>query len=233
MVDGGVTLDLATLILEHIGRYRLSFLPVMDRVFADVGNVRGTVGQLQKEGLIAARGRAEGYGSILGGYTAYQITAKGAKQAGFTGKRSKKLNENGLEISFRILWLCCMGAVRYRRLEDRHLVQLFGDPLKSKNCPYCMELEGTRIYRIRLLGQESDDEYALRETRKDLIACGDKPVVSEFCQHGRYGNLLVVSKPERRRRLEERLNKQGLKELGHVRVAQVPDLAEIKGAFGD
>ncbi len=234
MVERDDTIDLRALILEHIGRYRISFLPVMERVFAGLGDVKGTVQKLQKAGLITALGRTAGYGSIFGGYTAYQTTAKGAKQAGFTVKRAKKLEENALEISFRILWLCCMGKPRYRRLEERHLVQLFGHPLKSKNGYYCMEMKGERrVYRIRLIGQESDDEYALRETRKDLVECGELPILKEFCQHARYGNLLVVSKPERRRRLEERVNKQGLKQLGHVRVAQVPDLAEIGGAFRD
>ena len=233
MVEGGDTLDLGALILEHIGRYRISFLPVMERVYADLGNVRGTVRKLQKAGLITALGPKAGYASIFGGYTAYQTTAKGATQAGFTVKRAAKLQDNKLEISFRILWLCCMGDPRYRRLEERHLVQLFKDPL-TKNGYYCMEMEGERrVYRIRLIGQQSKDDHALKETRDDLMKCSELPVLKEFCQHGRYGNLLVVSKPERRRRLEERVNKQGLKQLGHVRVALVPDLAEIKGAFGD
>lgn len=233
MVDGGNTLDLGVLILEHIGRYRISFLPVMERVYGGLGNVKGTVQKLQKAGLVTARGRKAGYGSILGGYTAYQVTAKGATQAGFTVKRAALLKDNKLEISFRILWLCCMGNPRYRRLEERHLKQLFDAPL-TKNGYYCMEMEGEhRVYRIRLLGQESKDDYALKETRDDLMECGTLPILKEFCEHSRYGNLLVVSKPERRRRLEERINKQGLKTLGHVRVALVPDLAEIKGAFGD
>lgn len=234
MVEGDSTLDLGALILEHIGRYRISFLPVMERVYGGLGNVKGAVQKLQKAGLVTARGRDAGYGSLLGGYTAYQVTAKGAKQAGVTVKRAKPLGETELEISFRNLWLCCMGNPRYRFLEERHLVQLFKHPLKSRTVHYCMELDGeNRVYRIRLIGQESDDEYALRETRKDLAECGGLPIVKEFCEHGRYGNLLVVSKPERRRRLEERINKQGLKTLGHVRVALVPDLAEIKGVFSD
>jgi len=233
MVEGESTHDLGALILEHIGRYRISFLPVMERVYGGLGNVKGAVQKLQKAGLITARGSKAGYGSILGGYTAYQVTAKGATQAGFTVKRAKKLEENALEISFRILWLCCMGNPRYRRLEEIHLKQLFDAPL-TKNGYYCMEMEGDhRVYRIRLLGQDSKDDHALRETRDDLMECGKLPILKEFCQHGRYGNLLVVSKPERRRRLEERINKQGLKTLGHVRVALVPDLAEIKGAFND
>jgi len=233
MVERGNTLDLGALILEHIGRYRISFLPVMERVYSGLGNVKGIVQKLQKAGLVTARGSKAGYGSILGGYTAYQVTAKGATQAGFTVKRAKKLEENALEISFRILWLCCMGNPRYSRLEERHLEQLFNDPL-TRNGYYCMETEGDhRVYRIRLLGQDSKDDHALKETRNDLIACGERPILKEFCQHGRYGNLLVVSKPERRRRLEERINKQGLKALGHVRVALVPDLAEMKGIFNE
>lgn len=234
MVERERTLDLGSLILEHIGRYRISFLPVMERVYGGLGNVKGTIQKLQKAGLITARGREAGYGSILGGYTAYQVTAKGAKQIGVTVKRAKLLSETELEISFRILWLCCMGNPRYRFLEERHLVQLFNHPLKSRTVHYCMEMEREhRVYRIRLIGQESDDDYALSQIRKDLTECGELPIVKEFCQYGRYGNLLVVSKPERRRRLEERVNKQGLKELGHVRVAQVPDLNEIGGAFRD
>ena len=233
MVEGENTLDLGALILEHIGRYRISFLPVMERVYGGLGNVKGAVQKLQKAGLITARGPKSGYGSILGGYTAYQVTAKGATQAGFTVKRAVLLKDNKLEISFRILWLCCMSDPRYRRLEESHLKQLFNDPL-TRNGYYCMEMDGHhRIYRIRLLGQDSKDDHALRETREDLMECGKRPILNEFCQYGRYGNLLVVSKPERRRRLEERINKQGLKEFGHVRVALVPDLAEIKGVFND
>ena len=77
MVTEGTELDLKELILDHIGRYRLSFLPVMQRVYGELGNVSPVVRQLQKDGLIVARNKNNGYGSILGGYTGYQITVKG------------------------------------------------------------------------------------------------------------------------------------------------------------
>lgn len=224
--------ELRNLILEHIGRYRISFLPTLERVFGELGSVRSEIVSLKKSGLIKTCGPNDGYGSILGGYTAYQLTPKGTTHAGVSRKRSKKLNENALEASFRLLWLCCMNKRRYARLEEVHLTQLFGHPLKSKDCPYCIEAKGKRtVYRVRFLGENSNDDNALLETRHDLIAASKIDTVDEFVRHRRYGNLLAVSKSERRKRIEDRIRKKSLKSLGTVRVEIVPDLAELREAF--
>ena len=223
---------LADLALEHIGRYRISFQKVLERVFDGQGDVAGAVRALKTAKHVKSLGRAEGYGSVLGGYTAYQLTPQGAARAGVSVKRAKKLNENSLESSFRVLWLCCMGKDRFARLDEPHLLKLVEHPLKAKDSPYCIETHGKRrIYRVRLLGLHSDDGYALRETRKDLQDCAAMPVLKEFVEHGRYGNLLVVSKPERRKRLEDRIQASQLKRFGHVRVAEAPDLNEIGEAL--
>ncbi len=232
MVNPTQQLDLRDLVLEHIGRYRISFLPVLERVFGEVGSVRSVIHALKNDGLLRSYGTDDGYRSLLGGYTAYQLTVPGAAQVGVSPKRAKRLNENALESSFRLLWLCCMVERRYARLSEEHLVKLFDSPLNSKDCPYCIELNGKRtVYRIRLLGEHSDDGYALRQARKDLVAATETPALGEFVKHGRYGNLLVVSKPERRKRLEERVKARKLKSLGHVRIEIAPDLAQLKEAF--
>lgn len=225
---------LAELVLEHISRYRISFPKVMAKVFEGQGNVSGAVRGLKKEKLIKPLGRDQGFGSVLGQLTAYQITPQGATRVGVTPKRSNELNEKTLEHSFRVLWLCCMGETRFSRLRESHLIKLLGSPLGARNNSYCMEMAGKRrIYRIRLLSAQSKNDHILRETRKDLLECADVPVLKDFVSQGHYGNILVVSRPERRKQLEERIGAQGLKKLGHVRVVQVPDLNEIGGAFRD
>lgn len=234
MVNSITNETLPDLVLEHIGRYRISFMNVMDKVFDGQGDVVGAIRQLKAAKHIKPLGRAEGYGTVLGGFTAYQLSPQGAAHAGFTVKRAKKLNENTLELSFRVLWLCCMSKDRFARLDEHHVTKLFDHPLKSKDCPYCIETSGKRrVYRIRLLGADSADDYALRETRKDLLECAEIPVLKDFVEHGRFGTILVVSKPERRKRLEERIQAQKLKDLGHVRVALVPDLNQIKEVLRD
>lgn len=226
--------NLPDLLLEHIGRYRISFSKVMEKVFDGQGDVAGAVRALKEAKLIKPLGKLEGFGSALGNHIAYQLTTTGAARTGITTKRTKKLNEITLEHSFRVLWLCCMGKDRFAQLSECHLLKLFENPLGVKNSSYCIEIEGKRrVYRIRLLGTNSDDAYALRETRKDLLECADVPILKDFVEHGRYGNILLVSKPERRKRLEERIGVQGLKNLGHVRVALVPDLNQIKEAMRD
>lgn len=233
-MTNGAEKTLPDLMAEHIGRYRISFLKIMQKVFDGRGDVSAALRDLRSRNLVKSLGRAEGYGSILGGHTAYQLTPQGAAHAGFSPKRAKKLNENSLELSFRVLWLCCMSSDRYSRLEENHLITLFDHPLKAKDCPYCIEIAGKRrVYRIRLLGAHSDDGYALRETRKDLLECAEIPAVGEYVEHARYGNLLVVSKPERKKRLEERVQALKLKRLGHVRIAVTPDLNEIGVALRD
>lgn len=223
---------LSDLLLEHIGRYRISFLKVMEKIYGGQGDVAGAVQALKKAKLIKPLGKNEGFGSALGNHTAYQLTKIGTARSGVPDKRSKGLTEKTLEPSFRVLWLCCMGEERFARLDEPQLQELFDSPLGARCNNYCIEIGGKRrVYRIRLLGADSTDEYALRETRKDLLECAEVPILKDFVEHGRYGNILVVSKPERLKRLEDRIGAQGLKKLGHVRVALVPDLNEIGEAF--
>jgi len=226
--------NLPDLLLEHIGRYRISFLKVMEEVYGDQGDVAGAIRALKRDNLVKPLGKTEGFGSALGNHTAYQLTKTGTARAGVTERRAKPLDDKTLEPSFRVLWLCCMGKERFARLGELQLKLLFDSPLGAKNNPYCMEIDGKRrIYRIRLLSAASTDEYALRETRKDLLECAEAPKLKDFVECGRYGNILVVSKPERRKRLEERIGVQGLKNLGHVRVALVPDLNQIAEVMRD
>lgn len=222
------------LLLEHIGRYRISFPKIMQKVFDGQGDVSATLRTLTKDNSIKSLGTREGYGNVLGGHTAYQLTAQGAARVGMSNKRAKKLNENTLEQSFRVLWLCCMGDAQFSCLMEKHLLQLFGSELGARNNAYCIERNGKRrVYKIRLLGLKSKDAYALRETEKDLLESADTPGLKEFVEHGRYGNLIVVSQPEHRKRLEENIRKRKLCELGHVRTALVPDLNEIREALND
>jgi len=225
---------LSALLLDHIGKYRISFLKVMERIYGGEGDVSATVQSLVKRKLIKPLGKAEGFGSVLGSHVAYQLTKAGAAQAGITDKRTKKLNEITLGSSFRVLWLCCMGQDRFALLTEKHLLKLFESPLSVKNNAYCIEIaEKPRVYRIRPVSATSSDAYVLRATREDLQDCAEIPILKEFVEHGRYGNLLMASKPERCKRLEERINAQGLKNLGHVRVVQVPDLNQVKEVMRD
>lgn len=228
---------LPNLLLEHIGRFRISFAKVMERVFDGQGDIAGAIRTLKEAKRIKSLGRSEGYGTVFGGYTAYQITPQGAAHAGFSVRRSKTFSPTALESHFRVLWLCCMGEDRFARLEEHHVRKLFDHPLNSKDCPYCMEIGDMRrirrVYRVRLLGADSADDYAIRDTRNDMQEYGALPVVKDFVEHGRFGTMLVVSMPERRKRLEERLQAERLKECGHVRIAQVPDLNQIKEVLRD
>lgn len=246
MVKDDSKTDLPALLLEHIGRYRVSFKPLMNRVYGHLGDVEKALNKLQRDRLVVAltsgkipqnskkQKESVSYTSIFGKVVPYQVTAKGAEKTGKTPHRAKKLAVSNLEISCRVVWVCCMGETRYSLLEEFHLEQLVGDPLRSRYCPYVLELGGKkRLYLVRLIGQNSKNAYALGKTQEDLLACSDIPGVREFCEHGRYGNLLVVSKPERRKLLEQEINRNGLKELGHVRVAMAPDLAEMREALSD
>jgi len=57
--------------------------------------------------------------------------------------------------------------------------------------------------------------------------------VREFVEHARYGNFPVVTKPECKKRLEERVQALKPKRLGHVRIAAAPDLNEIGAGLRD
>lgn len=226
--------NLQDLLLEHIGRYRISFLKVMEKIYGGVGDVAGAIRALKEANLIKSLGKAQGFGSALGNHTAYQLTRIGVPQAAVSKKRAKPLDAQTLEPSFRVLWLCCMGATRFARLDERHLKKLLGTPLSARCSAYCMEIEGDRrIYRIRLVSAESTDESALRETRKDLLRCAEDPILKARLKPGQYGNILAVSKPERRKRLQEMIEAKGLRHLGHVRVELVPDLNQIAEVMRD
>ena len=109
-------------ILDHIGRYRMTLRPVLDRLFfADESSGCGNVlKRLIDAGLVTAR---DGLPSKR---RYYQLTAKGAEGRVPLG-RTKPMRAQSLRSAIAILWFCTMGDSPRTRIESWELRDILAD----------------------------------------------------------------------------------------------------------
>lgn len=117
-------------ILDHIGRYRMTLRPVLDRLFfADESSGCGNVlKRLIDAGLVTAR---DGLPSKR---RYYQLTAKGAEGRVPLG-RTKPMRAQSLRSAIAILWFCTMGDSPRTRIESWELRDILADEMPAgKHC---------------------------------------------------------------------------------------------------
>ena len=217
-------------ILNHIGRYTFSLVPVIQKLYFNGKRCDSVLGTMIENDLIVARPDAEEgrKGTLIpGGYKYYQLTRKAAKQLGVPSSRTKPPAPGSFDKHLAILWYCCMGKRRLNVLEQRNIHTLFAaeDDLfvQAPEGPYCIELEGDhRVFRVIVPGLTARESYHINQFKQHLDTAMSHPVLTRWIQARRLAYAFLVSNDGQRKTLHSQLKNQGYFGTVHCEVVTVP-----------
>ncbi len=199
-------------ILDHIGRYRLTLRPVLDRLFfaQDSSGCGNVLARLIAQGYVQARQvlpRRRCY---------YQLTKLGA--AGRVPEsRARPLRGQALRTWLGVLWFCCMQGGKRRLLELAELSQALPGPPPGIHVVEAGE--GYRVFHVRVVGLRAKTGYVVRQVLQDMKVAMQQPKLAAWVRNRDYGFAVLAERPRvtpildlvRRNRLDE-----------HARVTVVP-----------
>ncbi|MBI1349407.1 hypothetical protein GC163_24335 [bacterium] len=203
--------DLDYTLLEHIGRYRISFRCVMERLFSPGSSLSSRLKKLKTAKLIAngQEGKSD--------FAAWHLTLSGTRVAAVPKDRAEILKrERSLPEAFKILWLCCIAEPTLTRLDDAHVAQILGDQVITRNRFYCANIEDYRLWRIHVPSDRTSVESVLTKIRLDYGEVRALPLAANLLKARKYGSMILVTKPQRANRF-----KLHLRESGHDKTAPI------------
>lgn len=203
------------LILDHIGRYRLSLRPVLDHLFftGDSSGCGNVLNRLMRDNYIRAR---EGLPKRR---RYYQLTRRGA-EGRVPLDRCRLLRGQTLRSCLGILWFCCMTDGARRRLEIHELERIFDPPPTG---PHCGERgQVNRIYRVRVVGTKTRPNTLVQSLRQLIREAHATPKLGAWLQNRNYGFAVLAERKERVEQLGRVINRARLNEHAHILTAEVP-----------
>lgn len=218
------TLDRDVKILRHVGRYWLTLRAVLQRLpVFDGRDPSEALRALRESHHLVARTNV-----IPGGYTYYQLTAKGAQDSGTKSGRAAPLSPVQLEKHLALLWFCYLSKYSARRVEQAELSDHLGEDVPTAD--HTIDKKTARIFDTHL--SDSDTRAALRRLKRRIGQIRKKfPEVQKRMDSRAYGFIVLVTNPKQRQHLNGALHnaKPGLilRRTAVIRVHTVPSFQEL------
>lgn len=215
-------------ILQHIGLYRISLRPVLERLFFDGRSSGNVVQRLRDAGHIALA-------KLPGRVSYYRLSGKGAELLQLPRSRAVAFGAQALQTHLALLWFCCMGDGRRFRTNAEELSKLFPeDPPKGDHC--AEPGERIRLYQVYVPGPDTPVRRIIREVRKRFYAARLDTQLSRWIDGRLYSFAILVDSDERRKAVRAALkkapeNEEPLIAQAYFRVEAVPGVRTIKDAF--
>lgn len=212
-------------ILRHIGLYYITLRTTLERVFFDgkktaCGNV---ITRLTKQERVVSRERA-----FPGGLSYYQLAEAQAKELGIPEYRAKAPAGQSLPEKLSVLWFCCMGETKRRRIEKEKLKEIFsGETFPG---PHCFERDSKEQRLYRIFSPSADDEYLFRQVRDHLDLVQERGAY-DWLKTRTYGVALLCETETRREKLEREFREKGLSDRTHHIIEVVPSPNTLKEAI--
>ena len=149
-------------LLEHIGRYRFTLREVVSKLFLEDKDPSNLLRKLYEEGVIVFHNRLAGT-SLPGGFSYYQLSPEGVRQAGFPKSRANAL-DNRVPQYLAFLTFCCLGEKRRELLEPDQFKRCFPNSSAVHNEFYAVEksTNGPVFYRLIYVGSSDPSHYVKR-----------------------------------------------------------------------
>jgi len=217
-------------ILRHIGLYRITLRPVLERLYF-AGRSSGNVLQrLRDDGYIAGA-------KLPGRVSYYRLSCKGVQHLQLPLSRATAFGAQALQTHLGILWFCCMGETRRFRTEGESLSKLF--PGNAPKGEHCVEQgDRQRLYQVYVPGPDTPVRRIVRELRKRFHEARLDASVERWMDGRLYAFATLVDTDKRRKALRAALKSapegdQPLISHAYFRVEVVPGIRTIKDAFGN
>ncbi|TWT44356.1 hypothetical protein RAS1_07700 [Phycisphaerae bacterium RAS1] len=191
-MKSGERQDLGRQILDHIGRYRLTFQEILGALFFDGGNPQKTLNELRNDGLIESQ---PGFG---GNRRAYKLTGKGVATAKARRRAADHLGSEALETTVAILSFCFLKQRSRVLLLPKERDDLLGTPEKAKIGRYhCLEcgVHAKCVHHIYAPETVTSAGDMLTQTRAHLNRAFAVPELAPWLQHRRYVHTVLVEQP--------------------------------------
>lgn len=220
--DSATLSPLEQRILEHTGRYRISYAPLMARLLNQGQSVDAALQALRKDNLLATVRPSQT------DHTVYHLTLKGTRITGVPKDRAEVLKRaSALDSAFRMLCFCCLSEPRRSRMDQSHVHQLLGGDVDTKNRFYCIGTGSeANVYRVHLPSDRSSDKAAFNAIRDDFAAAASSPLIAPLLKARRYANIILVTKESRAKRIRLLLRAHDISQLGRVELHVAPGWLE-------
>jgi hypothetical protein len=189
-------------VLEHIGRYRLTFQEVVAHLFCEgkspqklLDGLRlprtGSMHTMPDEPLVEVR---TGYG---GNRRAYKLTVAGTRAARLHIGRAKDLGSESLPTHLAILGFCCMRGERRVLLEKSELAALFGPRTpKGRYHAVAKTPAGNRVIRLSVPAGTTGVSDTVTRVEESLEELGEDPLFKPWLHGGLYAFAVLVETVE-------------------------------------
>ncbi len=202
-------------ILEHLGRYRISLRPILERLFFDGRTSGNVIQRLLKSGRIHSR---EGLPNRI---RYYQLTMSEARKRSIPVGRSEPYAAQALNVHLGVLWLCCVEKANCHRVEEKALKDRFEQTLRG---PLCIERDGDshKMLHVRVATADTEDTNLLRSLRGDINDALDRPDLAKPMTAGQFAFVVLVDTLARKRSLSKTLAEHELSELADIQIHFAP-----------
>ncbi len=185
-------------ILHHVGLYRITLRPVLERLFFAGTSCGNVVQRLRQHGYLRT-------GKLPGNISYYQLTPSAATTIGLPVSRGTVFRAQALQQHLSILYFCCMQDTRRYRIENEQLSQSFQEhPPQGDHC-----IEETpnrkRLYHLYVPAPNTSIRNIIREIRHDFRQAIANSGVRPWIAGRMYAFAVLVDTPQRRSTVREQL----------------------------
>ncbi len=217
-------------VLEHIGRYRLTFQEVVSALFCGGGNPQKVLTQLRDQGLL---GIQKGFG---GNRAAYILTPLGAAALGVSRRRADTLGPEAMPVHLAILSFCTLCQRARVRLMESEAQDLLGATPPGRYHAAEYGRQAHRVYDLYVPGPATALIDVISRTRAHIQRVRDIAELQPWINHEMYVHAILVETDGRRAEIEAALDDAviddcPLREAGAALAVQVPGIAELEEAL--
>ena len=218
-------------ILEHVGRYRLTTRPALDKLFFPSSSGCGNVlARLLSSRMLRRRPGLPGRRSY------YQLTEKSAAEVGVPISRTVQPGPQALREALSILSYCVLevrpSATTSRlRLEVGELAELTGGQFGPGPSPHVLEVsDAHRVYRVSAPSPTTRSGSIVRGAATWLQKSTAVEALTSWVQAGKYA-YLVLAEAQRVPDVARAVARAGLEHC--VQVSPIPSPSTGRGASND
>lgn len=218
-------------ILRHIGLYRITVRPVLERLFFPDTEPGSVLQRLRESRLIVAK-------KLKRTISYYQLTPAGANATGIRNTRADPLGPSALHHHLAILWFCTMDGTERYRVEHENLTE-HGIPRPPRTGEHCVEIgpQGrSRILQVYVPDCSTDPDRVRRRLKEATQKALADSTLRGLIKARQYGFAVLVDLESRRqstRELVERTRLRGkpLSAHAHFQVNLAPAPATVEQYF--
>ena len=218
-------------ILEHVGRYRLTTRPALDKLFFPSSSGCGNVlARLLSNRMLRRRP------GLPGRRSHYQLTEKSAAEVGVPVSRTVQSGPQALREALSILAYCVLevrpaSTTSRMRLEVAELAELTGARFGPGPSPHVLEVsEEHRIYRVSTPSPTTRSGSIVRGAATWLEKATATEALKSWVQAGKYA-YLVLAEVQRVPDVARAVGRAGLDHC--VQVRPIPSPSTGRGASND